>query len=147
MANCLDDEEFKVQEIQREEEPKATDPKKDELFILRDVFYLILKLLRDPAMPYNNKLKLGIALIYFLSPLDFIPAFILGPLGLTDDIVVSAFVMNILFNQTDYQLILRNWPGKEANLIVARRLIQSAGQWLGKGFLGKLRAVFSITRK
>jgi uncharacterized membrane protein YkvA (DUF1232 family) len=115
------------------------------ILIVPDLFYLLYKLIRDPEMPLKNKAKLGVALAYFISPVDLIPEMFLGPLGFTDDIVITALVIDILFNKTDPDLIRRHWAGEEDILLLVQRILRAAPQMVGKGILGKIRALLKIT--
>ena len=104
------------------------------ILIVPDLFYLLYKLIRDAEMPLKSKAMLGIALAYFISPIDLIPEAFFGPLGFTDDIVVSALVLDILFNKTSPELIRRYWragylAAGTAYLQAARKMVQSV---LGK---------------
>ena len=45
----------------------------DLLTTVPDFAYLICKLMLDPDVPSSRKLDLGLALLYVLSPLDFVP--------------------------------------------------------------------------
>lgn len=111
-----------------------------------DLFYLLYKLMRDAEMPLKSKALLGIALAYFISPIDLIPEIILGPLGFTDDIVISALVLDILFNKTSPDLIRRYWSGEEDILLLVQRILRAAPQMVGKGVMGKLKAVLRMTK-
>jgi len=117
------------------------------ILIVPDMFYLLAKLISDPEMPVKNKAKLGIALAYFISPIDIIPEMLLGPLGFTDDLIISALVLNILLNETDPELILKHWAGEEDILLLIRRILETAEQMVGKGVLGKIKAVLNIAGK
>lgn len=57
---------------------------------------LALRLLRDPRTPLMPKLMLGAAILYALSPLDFVPDFI--PLvGQLDDVAVLGLGLELFF--------------------------------------------------
>lgn len=43
---------------------------------------------------------LVVAVVYILSPVDFIPEVLLGPLGLTDDVVALALVAKLGWSAT-----------------------------------------------
>lgn len=116
------------------------------ILIVPDLFYLLYKLIRDAEMPLKSKAMLGIALAYFISPIDLIPEAFFGPLGFTDDIVVSALVLDILFNKTSPELIRRYWAGDEDILLLVQRILRAAPQMVGKGVLGKLKAAFKMTK-
>ncbi len=117
------------------------------ILIVPDLFYLLCKLTLDPAVPLKNKAKLGIAIAYFVSPIDLIPEAILGPLGFTDDVVISAIVLNTLINETDPELIMRHWAGEEDILLLVKRIIETADQMIGKGVLGKIKTMLKMAGK
>lgn len=117
------------------------------ILIVPDLFYLLCKLTLDPEVPLKNKAKLGIAIAYFVSPIDLIPEAILGPLGFTDDVVISAIVLNTLINETDPELIMRHWAGEEDILLLVKRIIETADQMIGKGVLGKIKTMLKMAGK
>ena len=73
------------------------------ILLAPDIFHLLCKLAIDPEVPASKKVKLGVVIAYFISPLDFLPEMILGPVGYLDDIALSAFVLNDIINNTDPQ--------------------------------------------
>lgn len=117
------------------------------ILIVPDLFYLLCKLTLDPEVPLKNKAKLGIAIAYFVSPIDLIPEAVLGPLGFTDDVVISAIVLNTLINETDPELIMRHWAGEEDILLLVKRIIETADQMIGKGVLGKIKTMLKMAGK
>jgi uncharacterized membrane protein YkvA (DUF1232 family) len=46
-------------------------------------------------------LLMGLATIYVISPLDFIPEIALGPIGLIDDAVVVAWIAGAILSETE----------------------------------------------
>jgi len=117
------------------------------ILIVPDLFHLLCKLTLDPEVPLKSKAKLGIAIAYFVSPVDLIPEAFLGPLGFTDDIVITAFALNTLLNETDPDLIMRHWAGEEDILLLIRRILEFADQMIGKGVLGKIKAMLKMAGK
>jgi uncharacterized membrane protein YkvA (DUF1232 family) len=117
------------------------------ILIVPDLFYLLCKLTLDPEVPIKSKAKLGIAIAYFVSPVDIIPEAILGPLGFTDDVVISAMVLNTLINETDPELILKHWAGEEDILLLVKRIIEVADQMIGKGVLSKIKTMLKVAGK
>lgn len=64
-------------------------------------------------IPYKTLLMILIGLIYFVSPVDFIPDFILG-LGLVDDVAVITFLMRGIRSDLEtYQ----NWKEQNKNVV------------------------------
>ena len=82
----------------------------DYLTTLPDFAYLVCKLMLDPDVPSSRKLDLGLALLYVLSPLDFVPdSFPL--LGKIDDAYAILVSVAKLLRSTDRNIILRHWLG------------------------------------
>ena len=82
----------------------------DYLTTLPDFAYLVCKLMLDPDVPSSRKLDLGLALLYVLSPLDFVPdSFPL--LGKIDDVYAILVSVAKLLRSTDRNIILRHWLG------------------------------------
>ena len=79
----------------------------DYLTTLPDFAYLVCKLMLDPDVPSSRKLDLGLALLYVLSPLDFVPdSFPL--LGKIDDAYAILVSVAKLLRSTDRNIILRH---------------------------------------
>ena len=65
---------------------------------------------RYPEIPWRTLLWAGAALIYFVSPLDLIPDFILGT-GLLDDLAVLTYVLALLKTELSE---FRDWEAAQA---------------------------------
>ncbi|MDD3853513.1 MAG: DUF1232 domain-containing protein [Syntrophomonadaceae bacterium] len=117
------------------------------ILIVPDLFHLLCKLTLDPEVPAMSKAKLGIALAYFISPIDLIPEALLGPLGYTDDIVITALVLNMMINETDPYLVKKHWAGEEDILVLVKRIIQTADQMIGGGLVDKIKALLKLAGK
>lgn len=61
--------------------------------------FLILKFLFDKNIPLKEKWWIIIPVIYILSPIDLIPAPVLG-FSIIDDLVMFAFLLTIVFDKT-----------------------------------------------
>lgn len=117
------------------------------ILAIPDLFHLLCKLIADPNVSVVIKAKLGMAIAYFISPIDLIPEAILGPLGYTDDLVVAALVLNIIINETDPAIILKHWAGEQDILFLIKRIIDNSDQILSKNIFDKLKAMFNINRR
>ena len=115
------------------------------ILVVPDLFHLLWKLTLDPEVPRKAKIKLGIALAYFISPVDLIPEGILGPLGYTDDLVITALVLNMMINETDPYLVKKHWAGEEDILILVKRLVETADQMIGGGLVNKIKALLKLS--
>ncbi|PID60790.1 MAG: hypothetical protein CR986_03475 [Ignavibacteriae bacterium] len=115
---------------------------KEYILIIPDIFYLLLKLVKDKDVPYSKKIKLFAAITYFISPIDIIPEAFLGPIGYLDDLGLAAFVLNDLINSIDPQIIKRNWPGENDILILIKNILANIDKLIGKGIWQKLKKLF-----
>ncbi|MFC1729357.1 YkvA family protein [candidate division KSB1 bacterium] len=109
------------------------------LMLAPDLFHLMWKLSADPGVPASEKAKLAIAIAYFISPVDLIPEVIFGPLGFTDDIVLTAYVLNGIVNKTDPELVRKYWAGDEDVLIVIKNILSVADRMVGSGIFSNLK--------
>ncbi len=109
------------------------------ILLAPDIFHLLCKLAMDPEVPASKKVKLGVVIAYFVSPLDFLPEMILGPIGYLDDIALSAFILNDIINNTDPKLITRNWAGERDILELVKTILVNADKMVGSGLWQKLK--------
>ncbi len=112
------------------------------LLLAPDLFYLLAKLLADPDVPTEKKIKLLAAVVYFISPIDFVPEAVLGPVGYLDDIAIAAYTLNDLINSIDPQIIRRNWAGEEDILILVKNILINANEMIGSGTWEKIKKRF-----
>ena len=104
-----------------------------------DLFHLLCKLSLDKEVPSSEKLKLGAAITYFISPIDFLPEALLGPVGYMDDIALAAFVLNSIVNNTNEELLLKHWAGERDILELIRQILAVADKMVGSGLWRKLK--------
>jgi len=104
-----------------------------------DLFHLLWKLTQDENVPKKEKLKLVAALAYFISPIDLIPEAIFGPVAFTDDIALTAYVLNGLVNKIDPEIIRKHWAGDEDVLNVIKKILSVADKMVGQGLWTKLK--------
>ncbi|MDP4175173.1 MAG: YkvA family protein [Bacteroidota bacterium] len=115
----------------------------DYVMLAPDLFHLLCRLALDPEVPLSSKLKVGAAIAYFISPLDFIPELFFGPVGYLDDIAVSAFVLDQLVNNVSPQLLTKHWAGDKDILMIVRSILFNANQLIGSGLWRKIRKKFA----
>lgn len=84
------------------------------LTFVPDMLMLVVRLARDPRVPWMLKGQLVLAAAYVISPFDLVPEGILGPIGLAEDAGVLALVLFWLkgLAQVDPRVLHDNWPGK-----------------------------------
>ena len=110
---------------------------RDILLLLPDLTVLLLRLLRDDRVSVADK---GIALAgiaYVLSPLDLLPEFLFGPIGLLDDMVVIAATLSRLVNHVHPDVVRSHWSGQGD----AIESIQRVSAWCEHQFTGRLQGV------
>ena len=97
----------------------------DFLLFLPDLTILLMRLLRDDRVPLIEK---GIAIAgvaYVLSPIDVLPAIVLGPVGLLDDLFIVAACLSRLLNHVHPDVVRGHWSGQGDALEV----IQNTTSW------------------
>jgi uncharacterized membrane protein YkvA (DUF1232 family) len=114
----------------------------DYLLVAPDLFHLLCRVVIDPDVPAAEKAKLISAIVYFVSPFDFFPEAIIGPLGYLDDIVVAAFVLNHLVNKIDPDVVQRHWAGDDDVLALIQQILKVAEELVGTGLLGRIKSRF-----
>lgn len=125
------------------DERKATDNKWTEYILLApDLFHLLTKLALDPDVPASKKVKIAGIIAYFISPLDFLPEMLLGPVGYLDDIALTAYILNDIINEVDPKIIQRNWAGEKDILVLVKTIIANANNMIGSGLWKKLKRTF-----
>ena len=112
------------------------------IMLAPDLFHLLTKLSLDPDVPASKKVKIAGIIAYFISPLDFLPEMLLGPVGYLDDIAVTAYILNDIINEVDPKIIQRNWAGEKDILVLVKTIIANANNIIGSGLLKKLRKTF-----
>lgn len=108
----------------------------DVLLLLPDLTVLLVRLLRDGRVPRGPKLLALLGVGYVLSPIDLLPAVLLGPLGLVDDLLVVSAALSRLLNHVHPDVVRSAWPGKGDAL----EAIQRMTDWSENVFRGKLRS-------
>jgi len=80
------------------------------LMFLPNMVLLLGRLLKDIRVPAAEKALFAAAIVYVISPLDFIPD-VFPFIGQVDDIYVVALVLLRLINRTDESIIREHWSG------------------------------------
>lgn len=109
------------------------------IMLAPDLVHLMIKLVMDADVPNSLKGKIGLALAYFVSPLDIIPEAITGPIGYIDDVALTAYVLSSVLNNLDPKIVKRYWAGDEDVLEIIQRILLLAENMMGKGIWQKLK--------
>lgn len=118
-------------------EPGRGSDLRDMLLLLPDFTVLLARLLRDARVPRRAKLVALVGVGYVLSPVDLLPALLIGPLGLLDDLLVVTAALSRLLNHVHPDVVRSAWPGQGDALDA----IQRAAAWSERFLGGKLRGV------
>ncbi|MBO8129261.1 MAG: DUF1232 domain-containing protein [Peptococcaceae bacterium] len=114
------------------------------LLLLPDMFLLLVRLSLDPRVASTEKKILALAVLYIISPLDFLPEAAFGPLGLSDDVVLALYVLNRMINNVPREVVLEHWSGDRdlfetvrsglavADRFVSRRVLERINRLLGR---------------
>ena len=121
---------------------KKNSPYADILLLAPDLFHLLVKLTMDERVPSKEKAKFIGVIAYFISPIDLLPEFLLGPIGYLDDIALTAYVLNNYINETDAQIVRELWAGDQDILSSIKNVMAVADKAIGSGLWKKLRSKF-----
>jgi uncharacterized membrane protein YkvA (DUF1232 family) len=119
----------------------ASGERTDVLLLAPDLFHLMTRMALDDRVDAKSKALLGLAIAYFLSPIDLMPEALLGPIGFLDDALLAAYAIDHVVNHGNEQIAREYWAGDEDLLIVVQRLTAMAGNLIGKSKWSKLQRV------
>lgn len=83
---------------------------KNLLMFLPNMVKLLANLLKDARVPTVEKTLFVAAIVYVISPLDFIPD-VFPFIGQVDDVYVVALTLLRLINRTDESVVRDHWTG------------------------------------
>jgi uncharacterized membrane protein YkvA (DUF1232 family) len=111
----------------------------DLLFLLPDLTVLAMRLMRDDRVPLAAKAIMTAGVAYVISPLDFMPALLFGPLGLVDDLLIIAAALSGILNRVHPDVVRSHWSGQGDAL----EAIHQVTGWVERQVLGGLSTVMS----
>lgn len=117
----------------------------DYILVVPDFFYVLWQLMIDDRISTEFKMKIGLVIAYFISPIDLFPEAVLGPVGYLDDVGITAALLNTMME--DFGDIVREHWKKVSDtdiLDVIEEIIQSIDNLIGHGLWNKLRAKFGL---
>lgn len=109
------------------------------LMFAPDFFHLLIKLVGDKRIPLPEKGKLVGAIFYFVSPLDFLPEAIMGPVGYVDDLVLAAYVLNSLLKKAGKDIIMEHWAGDGDVISLIEKILDKADELVGSGVFRRFK--------
>jgi uncharacterized membrane protein YkvA (DUF1232 family) len=119
--------------------PGAASGVRDLLLLLPDLTVLLARLLRDARVPLVAKLVALAGVGYVMSPVDLLPAFLFGPLGLVDDLVVVGAALSRIVNHVHPDVVRSQWSGRGDALEAIQRVTAWTERLLTARLPGALR--------
>jgi uncharacterized membrane protein YkvA (DUF1232 family) len=114
---------------------------RDLLLLLPDFCVLLARLLRDERVAKGDKVVALLGIAYVLSPIDVLPAFLFGPLGALDDVLVVTAAASRIVNHVHPDVVRSHWPGKGDALDAIQRVAEWSERQVGGRLRGVLRRV------
>lgn len=111
------------------------------LLLAPDIFYLLIELMRDSEVAKSKKVKIGAVVAYFITPFDILPEALMGLIGYIDDVALSAYMLNDLFNNIDPELIKRHWAGDKNLLNVIQEILNDTDKFINKNVITRLKKI------
>jgi uncharacterized membrane protein YkvA (DUF1232 family) len=112
---------------------------RDLLLLLPDMSVLLFRLMRDDRVPVGSKAIAVVGAAYLLSPIDLMPALLLGPIGLVDDLVVVGAVLSRMLNRVHPDVVRSHWSGQGDALDA----IQRVADWSERYFRDRVAQIAS----
>lgn len=117
--------------MKRREKSEVKGRMRSFLMFLPNMVILLGRLLRDVRVPTAEKALFLAAIVYVISPIDFIPD-IFPFIGQVDDIYVVALTLLRLVNRTDESVVRQHWPGGGDVVALAESIANIAPKFLPK---------------
>ncbi len=99
-----------IVKVTRKEKVQIKDRMKNLLMFLPNMVKLLGRLLKDSRVPTVEKALFLAAIVYVISPIDFIPD-VFPFIGQVDDVYVVALTLLRLMNRTDESVVREHWSG------------------------------------
>ena len=119
---------------------------RDLALLLPDLTVLLARLLRDRRVPRGPKLVALLGLGYVLSPIDLLPEFLLGPIGLVVDLLVVTAALAHLLNDVHPDVVRSHWSGKGDALDAIQRATAWSRSFVGRNLGSAIRRVLRFAR-
>ncbi len=120
---------------------------RDVLLLLPDFTVLLARLLRDDRVPRGAKFVALLGVGYVVSPIDVLPAMLIGPLGLVDDLLVVTAALSRLLNHVHPDVVRAAWSGQGDALDAIRRAAKWSENFVGTRVRGAVRGVLRLERR
>ena len=122
-------EPIKPKKLKRKEKSILKGRMKNFLMFLPNMVKLLGNMMKDAAVPTAEKALFLAAIVYVISPLDFIPD-VFPFIGQVDDIYVVALTLLRLINRTDESVVRKYWSGGGDIVVLADTIASLAPKLL-----------------
>ncbi|CAM3528845.1 DUF1232 domain-containing protein [Brevibacillus invocatus] len=109
------------------------------ILLAPDLFVLLARLMLDKRVGIQSKAIAGLAVAYFISPIDFIPEALIGGMGLLDDVILAVYALRRILVEVDEAVVREHWNGEQDVLGVITRVITDADNLVGQKIVTKLK--------
>lgn len=117
--------------LKRREKSELKGRMRNFLMFLPNMVMLLGRLLKDARVPTAEKALFVAAIVYVISPLDFIPD-VFPFIGQVDDLYVVALVLLRLVNRSDESVVRQHWSGGGDIVSLADSIANIAPKFLPK---------------
>jgi len=121
----------KKNKLQRRERSELKGRMRSFIMFLPNMVAMLARMIKDPRVPTAEKALFIGAIVYVISPLDFIPD-VLPFIGQVDDIYVVALTLLRLMSKTDESVIRQHWHGGGDIVALAQSIAALAPKFLPK---------------
>ncbi|EST53029.1 hypothetical protein T458_19155 [Brevibacillus panacihumi W25] len=111
------------------------------ILLAPDLFVLLARLMLDKRVGVQSKAVAGLAVAYFISPVDFLPEAFIGGVGLLDDVILSVYALRRILADVDESIVREHWNGEEDVLGVITKVITEADNLVGQKIVAKLKDI------
>lgn len=109
------------------------------ILLAPDLFVLLARLMLDKRVGIQSKAIAGLAVAYFISPIDFIPEALIGGMGLLDDVILAVYALRRILVEVDEAVVREHWNGEQDVLGVITKVITDADNLVGQKIVTKLK--------
>ncbi len=102
----------------------------DWILAASDMAHLAIRFIMDPEVDAELKLRFIGAIAYVVSPWNFLPRRMLGPIGWLDDIAALGIGLDAILNGPQPWIVRRHWAGGEETLRKLQEVMTVAGSIL-----------------
>jgi uncharacterized membrane protein YkvA (DUF1232 family) len=117
---------------------------RDVLFLLPDLFILVVRLIGDSRIKRGLRLKLVAVSAYVISPIDILPDLLI-PFGLTDDAFALAIVLShviAMMSDAEESVLREHWEGDGDVIVQIQKVATKADNLLNMKVTKLVRRFF-----